>query len=163
MTKFKIFIVSIIAFIAMIGTSTSNAASIIKGENVIGISAGYVSHNESCYTSIFYQYTIIPHLRISPELGYAFRHKDQSAFLINLDVHVPYRIWKAINIYPIAGFTFQSWQITDNNNFNRIGGNLGGGLEMYLTSNLKINFQAKYSFVKDASSAFVGLGIGYVF
>lgn len=135
----------------------------LKGEKCLGIMAGYASYNTSGYAGINFQYTIVPHLRVAPEIAYIFRHHDTSGLEVSVDLQFPFRVAKAINIYPIAGAAFSSWNYHFDGSSNRFGGNVGAGIEFYLTSNLKISAQAKYMIVGKTNSAFAGVGMGYIF
>ena len=134
-----------------------------RGETVVGINAGYASHNHSGYSNIYFQFTPVNHLRLSPEIGYIYRHEGMSAVNFALDVQSPFKVSRGVAVYPLAGFVFYRWVRKDGDNFSRAGVNLGGGLDFYFTNFFKVGVQAKYSFLKDTDGVFVGLGLGYIF
>lgn len=135
----------------------------VKGEKTLGIRGGYASYNESGYNSIFFEYTFAPHFRISPEIGYVYSHYRKTAFKLDADMQFPFRIVSGLQIYPLAGLAFNNWSYKDDSSKSRLGADLGAGLDFYMTQNLKLNVQAKYSWLPDVSGLFAGLGIGYIF
>lgn len=133
------------------------------GEKTLGIAGGYASYNDGGYSDIYFQYTFAPHFRIAPEIGYVFRNEGKTGFEISADMHFPFRIAKAFNVYPLAGLTFNNWSYRHDGHASRAGLDFGAGFDIYLTSNLKLNLQGKYSVMNDTSGAFFNMGIGYVF
>ncbi len=146
---------------ALIGFSQEADAQ--RGEKTLGIAGGYASYNNGGYTDIYFQYTFANHFRIAPEIGYVFRNDGASAFEMSVDMHFPFRVAKGFAVYPLAGLTFNNWSYRHGGHASRGGADFGGGLDLYLTSNLKLTLQGKYSLMNDTGGAFVGMGIGYVF
>lgn len=153
---------SLLAASAAVPLSAS-ATSLTKGEKTLGLAGGYASYNRSGYSSVYFQYTFVPHVRIAPEFGYVFRSHDKTGFEISCDMHFPFRIVRGFNIYPLVGVTLNTWNYIHGGSATRFGGDMGFGFDLYITSNLKFNIQAKYSVMKNTSGAFAGVGIGYVF
>ncbi len=147
----------------LVALATPIHAQNLKGEKTLGVSGGYASYNNGAYTSIYFQYSFSRHFRIAPDIGYIFRHEGKSAFNLNIDAHVPFRLAKGFSIYPLAGFTFNNWNYISDKSTSRAGLNLGAGLDIYLTSFLKMTINGKYSFMNDTSGAFAGLSLGYMF
>lgn len=148
----------------MSAVSLPFSAAAQKGEKTLGFAGGYASHNNGGYADIYFQYTFSRHLRIAPEIGYIFRNKDTSAFECSVDMHFPFRIEKAIHVYPLAGLTFNNWDYRNSaHNASRAGFNFGGGFDINLTTSMKLTIQAKYSLMNDTSGTFVGMGLGYIF
>lgn len=148
-----------VAAIAMPQTAEARGA----GEKTLGLMGGYSSYNEGGFMDVYFQYTFAEHFRIAPDLGYSFRNDGKSAFLMDVDMHFPFRVAKGFALYPLVGLTLNNWNYSHGGTATRFGGNFGGGMELYLTSYLKMTLQAKYSLMNDTSGAFVGLGLGYVF
>lgn len=163
MNKRRDLLLCAIASAALAISMPAKASSLYKGEMTLGVSGGYASYNNSGYTSVYFHYTFVPHVRIAPEVGYVFRHNNKSALTVTCDMQFPFRLGKAFNVYPLAGLTFNTWNHHNFKNLNRVGGDVGLGFELYITGSLKLNLQGKYSFMKDTSGAFAGLGFGYVF
>lgn len=148
--------------VTMIGMPAISASA-QRGEKSLVINGGYASQNNSGYANVAFHYTFANHFRIAPDMGYVFRNQGSSAYLLDVDMHFPFRVGKGIGLYPLAGFAYNNWSVKHGRSASRAGGNFGGGLDLYLTSNLKFNVQAKYTLVNDYSGVYVGLGIGYVF
>lgn len=134
-----------------------------RGEKTLGIAGGFATYNNGGFVDVYFQYSFANHFRIAPDLGYAFRNEGKSAFLLDVDMHFPFRVAKAFSVYPLVGFTFNNWSYRYDGSASRAGANFGGGIELYLTSNLKLSLQGKYSLMNDTSGGFFDMGIGYVF
>ncbi len=134
------------------------------GEKTLGIAGGYSGYNNSGYLKAYFQYQIIEHLRLAPEVGYSFKgDHGASAFEAALDVQAPFRVARGFSLYPLAGFSFNSWNFEHGSTANRAAFDLGGGRELKVTPNLKFSLQGKYSFRNDSGGCWIDLGIGYVF
>lgn len=161
MKKFHILALSALILASLFASQTTFAQ---RGEKSLSLNGGYSSVNESGYANVAFNYSFANHFRIAPDIGYVFRNRDTSAFLFDIDMHFPFRIAKGFGIYPLVGFTYNNWSVSPHGkNLSRAGANFGGGFDLYLTSNLKLNLQCKYSVVNDFSGVYLGMGIGYVF
>lgn len=134
-----------------------------SGEKSLGIIGGFSTYNNGGYMGVDFQYTIVDHVRLAPDIAYSFRNDGKSAFILDVDVHFPFKIAKGFGVYPLVGFAFNNWSYQGGGNASRAGGNIGAGFDFYLTQNLKLNLQGKYSIMNDTSGGFIGLGIGYIF
>lgn len=134
-----------------------------RGEKTLGLMGGFATYNNGGFTDVYFQYTFADHFRIAPDLGYVFRNDNKSAFVLDIDMHFPFRVARGFAVYPLAGFTFNNWSYRYGDSASRAGANFGAGLEIYLTSYLKLSLQGKYSLMNDTSGGFFGMGIGYVF
>lgn len=157
--------------IALGATLFPSTAMAQTGEKTLGFAGGYASYNGGGYADLYFQYTFAPHLRIAPEIGYVFRNDHKSAFVCSVDMQFPFRLARGFNIYPLAGVTLNSWSYQhhhdddwdDSDHATRGGFDFGGGFDVYLTRQLKLNFQAKYSLMNDTGGWFLNMGIGYNF
>ncbi|MDE7381589.1 MAG: porin family protein [Muribaculaceae bacterium] len=134
-----------------------------KGEKILGVAGGYISTNNSGYAKLYFQYSFSRHVRIAPDIDYVFKHNGKSAYGVNADIHFPFRVSKGIHLYPLAGVGFSSWSVDGSDNVSRFGFNVGGGMDLYITSNLKVNVQGKYNLVHSMKGAYIDVGFGYVF
>ena len=97
---------------------------------------------------------------------------------LNMNVHMPLSIIPSglFTLYPLAGVNYTSWSFHKrgagspivegddvSNRSNKLGVNLGAGLEVYATSNLKLFVEGKYTGAKNYSYGAVTVGIGYRF
>ncbi len=141
----------------------STPASARGGEKTLGIAGGYASHNNGGEANLYFHYSFSSHVRIAPEIGYVFRHEEKSAFECSVDMHFPFRVARGFKVYPLAGVTLNNWSYTHGGHLTRGGLDFGAGVDLYMTSSLKLNIQGKYSLMNDTSGCFVQMGIGYVF
>lgn len=146
---------------ALILTSQSSYAH--RGEKTLGVSGGFATYNTGGYATVYFQYSFAEHVRISPEVGYVFRNNGKSGFGASIDMHFPFRVAKAFKLYPLAGVTFNNWGFKNHDSMSRGGLDFGGGFDLYLTSQLKLTVQGKYSLMKDTGGGFFSMGLGYVF
>lgn len=134
-----------------------------RGDMTLGLGGGYASANESGFTTIYFRYTLGPHIRIDNSVGYVFPHKSMSSFALNIDAQTPFSIVRGVQVFPLAGVSVANWNLPDDNSSTRAGFNLGGGFDLKLTSTLRLSVAAKYTWIKHTSGVFVGAGLGYNF
>lgn len=135
-----------------------------RGEKTVGVAAGYSTYNQSGFANLYFQYSFAQHVRISPEIGYAFPKDGTSGFEASIDMHFPFKIYRGIGVYPLAGVTYNNWSFKNSpKNLSRFGADFGAGFDFYFTSRFKLSVQGKYSLVKTAGGGFVNIGFGYVF
>lgn len=137
-----------------------------KGEKSLGLNGGYATYNNSGYVGVGFQYAFADHFRLAPDISYVFRHEDKSALAISADMHFPFRLAKGFGIYPLLGLTFNNWTVNTSErkeNWSRFGGDFGMGFDIYFTSSFKLSLQGKFSWMKDTSGGFFGLGFHYLF
>ncbi len=145
-----------------------------KGEAVFGAQAGFTSTNESGTAGLFFQYNFADYLRIAPEVGCVFRHRQEDAFTMDVNFHFPITIESrnAIQVYPLAGVDFSSWTRHDrlynetddvSTRTSKFGLNLGGGFQIKTSPTLKLKIEAKYVLMEVYGTFAISAGIGYVF
>ncbi len=151
-----------LASCALLCPAGASAQSV--GEKTIGFAGGYASHNGGGYADLYFQYTFAPHIRIAPEIGYVFRNEGKSAFVASVDLQFPFAIARGFNVYPLAGVTLNNWEYEHHDDHaTRAGFDFGGGFDIYMTRQLKLNVQCKYSLMNDTGGCFLNMGIGYNF
>ena len=148
-------------------------AQLVKGEKNLGPRLGYISENKSAVVGLEFQYNLSSRVRLAPGIGCAFRHHNEDALLIDLNVHTPFFLGgDNVDLYPLAGLAFNSWalhhlataELDDvTSHINRFGANLGAGFDLRCSSTLKLNIEAKYTFIKSFSSVFLTAGVSYAF
>ncbi len=164
MTKSRKLICSIVAILAAAFPIAVSARNLpVKGEKSLGVTAGYASYNNSGYAGVYFQYTFAQHVRIAPEVSFVFRNEDKSALAINADMHFPFRVARGVTLYPLAGLAFNNWSYRGGGSSLKVGGDVGGGCDIYFTANFKFTVQARYSIMDRTSGLFAGAGFGYVF
>ncbi len=153
-----------VGVLALAGLSGIGSTASAKGnEMTLGLAGGVATHNSGGYADIYFQYTIAPHVRIAPEVGYIFRNDCLSGFEFSVDMHFPFRLAKGFNIYPLTGLTLNNWNVDHGGDYTRVGADFGAGFDIYLTSTFKLSLQGKYSLMDDCSGGFFNIGFGYVF
>jgi len=153
----------LIALLAVISCVVPSTAQTQRGEKTLGVMGGFATYNDGGFADVYFQYSFHQHIRGAADLGYVFRNDHASAFVFDIDVQFPFRIVKGFGVYPLVGFTFNNWNYGGGHNVSRAGANFGAGFDVYLTSNLKLTLQGKYSMMNDTGGGFFGLGMGYVF
>lgn len=163
----------LVAFLMIILCVVAAFAQVDRGEKMLGVNLGYVSHNTSAVTGLSFRYAVSPWVRVVPEVGVVFRHHNEDAFLANLNAQVPFTFGtRTVDLYPFAGLAFNTWShhhlvgIDDNDvteRISRFGANLGAGFDYRVTSTLNIGIEAKYTFIKAYTSLYLTASISYVF
>lgn len=177
----KIFSAFIVAIIATLSIGQTCHASDLnnRGQKSVGLRAGFTSRNTTATAGLYFSYRFTDHFRLSPKVDYAFRHDGIDAFSFNLDAEIPISLNPAtnrVNFYPIAGFNYTtatSHVATEDilsrsaddasQRTNRLGLNLGAGIEFFASPTLRLAFEAKGQIVKQQSGAWLTASIGYVF
>lgn len=173
----KRFGLSVISVVSLL-TAPAAMAGGHKGEKTVGITAGYNTFNQNAVAGLFMQYRVNGLLRVAPDVTYIFKHHDTDGLAINLNVHMPLSIVPSgkFNLYPLAGLNYTSWSYhakgaapsiieTDDvsQRVSKFGFNIGAGIDLYATDNLKLFVEGKYVGVKHYSSGVISVGIGYRF
>lgn len=150
-------------------------AQVKQGEKSFGPKIGYASKNESATAGLFFQYAVTSHFRLSPEIGYIFRHNDLDAFTIDLNGQFPFGFTgERVAFYPLAGLNYSSWNshfLTDDidkiddvsTRVTRLGLNAGAGFELRCNESMKLTLEAKYCLTKHYNSAMISAGISFIF
>lgn len=162
MKKLFLRIASVVAIVAA-AVFTPSSVSAASAEKTLGFMGGYSSYNGGGFADIYFKYTFAPHLRVAPDLGYAFRSEGKSAFLANVDLQMPFQLGKGFEVYPLVGVTFNNWEYEHGGHASRGGFNFGGGIQIDLTSQISLDVKFKYSMMNDTGGCFLGMGIGYSF
>ncbi len=168
----------LLTIITFASNSPLSAESPSLPRKTLGILAGYDTRNKSAEAGIFFQYRASKLLRIAPDLTYIARRKGTDALALNLNVHFPFAVSRTgrVNVYPLVGINYTSWNFhpgsemrsgTDDDDVtrrdNKLGLNLGGGMDVLITSTLKLRFEGKWVGAKRASTGDFAVGIGYAF
>ena len=162
-------------FALMLLTPLAASAQFERGEKCVGAKLGYVDKNNSASMGLVFQYSFSRHLRVAPEIGCVFKHKNMDAFTIDFNFHTPFTFTgEKAALYPLAGLNYSSWnrtmprelvdEIDDiTTRTSRFGLNLGAGFELRCSRTLKLGNEAKYTLIKSYSGASLAAMVCYVF
>lgn len=160
--KFITFATSLAFSLISIVPNSANAR-----EKSVGLRGGYTTRNETGIAGLYFQYRFVDKFRLSANIDYAFSHRNVDAYLFNIDAHVPFTVAPRFEVYPLAGFTFATFNHHNSDDsssrLNRFGANVGAGAGFKVTSSLRLGFEAKYQYVKDFSAGVFAVSIGYMF
>jgi opacity protein-like surface antigen len=166
------FIISLSLIVASLFAAQSAMAS--DHEKTFGVKTGYVSRNQSAVAGLFFQYSFTDHFRISPEVNVAFRSEQRDGFLFDVNAHFPLKKSGIAEYYPLAGLNYSSWSLHSTyadeiqskdvtNRTSRLGINLGGGMNLKMSSTLSVKIEVAYTMVQSNSAFRATVGIGYSF
>lgn len=170
---------SILALLAVTASLSITAPAMAeRGNKSVGLHAGFTTTHDAPVAGLYFQYRFTGHFRLSPSIDYSFRHNHTDAYALNINADFPFALGNdsPFNIYPLAGVNFTSWnvhypsarqgeELTDDSSTrtNRVGLNVGAGVEYFATPTLKFALEGKYAYIKHFDGGFVTLSIGYVF
>lgn len=132
-----------------------------KGIKSVGLNLNYGTEIESFSLGVKYQQNITDEIRLEPSMNYYFENKGIDMFDVNFNAHYLFPMASNIRIYPLAGLTFERWDIGKVK--NKLGVNLGAGAEFDIADQWMMNFELKYKMIKDFDQATFSLGISYMF
>ncbi len=145
--------------IAMLTMSAASFAQ--KGVTGFGVTGAYDDWVGQFGIGIKLQYGFLDQLRGDLGTEIYFKKHGQSLVDVNGNLHYVFPVVDKFNVYPLAGLNIAFF----NNGFpTRLGVNLGGGLEYFVASNVKIGAEAKYIVSDNGFSRFnVGGGVTFIF
>ena len=132
-----------------------------KGIQSVGVHLGYGTEIESFALGMKYQRNITDNVRLEPSINYFFENKGVDMFDINFNAHYLFPMASNVRLYPLAGLTFERWDIGKVK--NKFGVNIGGGAEFDIANDWMMNFEIKYKIVSDFDQAVFSLGVAYMF
>ena len=130
-----------------------------QGAMYLGGNLNYATDYENFGIGAKAQYEFIQNLRAEASADYFFKKNDVSMWDINANMHYLFRISDKFAVYPLAGLNLAFF---NHDIPTRLGVNLGGGLEYYVASNVKIGGEAKY-IVSDNGYSRFGANFGVTF
>ena len=139
----------------------STAAFAQKGVTAFGVQGAYDDWNGQFGIGVKLQYGFIDQLRGDLSTDIFFKKRGFSLVDVNGNVHFVVPVVDKFNVYPLAGLNLAFF---NNNIPTRLGVNLGGGLEYFVTDKVKIIGEAKYIISDNGFSRFgANLGVGFLF
>ncbi|MBE6288645.1 MAG: porin family protein [Bacteroidaceae bacterium] len=137
----------------------STAAFAQKGITGFGVQGAYDDWNGQFGIGVKLQFGLVDQLRGDVATDLFFKKKDISMVDVNGNLHYVVPIASGFNVYPLAGINLAFF---NHDIPTRLGANLGGGIEYYVASNVKIGGEAKY-IVSDNGFSRFGANFGVTF
>lgn len=166
-TKIQRIVAAAVLAAATLLPATASAGG--RGQKTFGIYGGYNTRNESALAGVRFTYRFSEHLRLAPSIDYTFRNNGTDAYNLSIDCHMPFSITptQRANVYPIAGIGYSEWSHTnpmdDRERTGRLGMNIGGGVECFVTPTLRLAAEGAWRWRKDFPAGAITLSIAYVF
>jgi len=132
-----------------------------KGIKSVGIHLNYGTEIESFGIGAKLQQNITDEIRLEPSMNYFFANKGVDMLDVNFNAHYLFPMASNIRLYPLAGLTFERWDIGKIK--NRLGVNMGAGAEFDIADQWMMSFELKYKLVKDFDQSVFNIGIAYMF
>ena len=150
----------LIVFMSMMFCIMSSAIA-QKDIKAIGVHLNYGTEIESFSLGAKYQQNLTNEIRIEPSMNYHFKKGDVDLLDLNLNLHYIFPMASNIRLYPLAGLTYERWDFGKVE--NRLGVNIGSGVEFDIADNWMTNIELKYKLIKDFDQAVFTVGIAYMF
>ncbi|MBR4381404.1 MAG: hypothetical protein IKP48_09110 [Bacteroidaceae bacterium] len=137
----------------------STAAFAQKGVTAFGVQGVYDDWNGQFGIGVKLQHNFADQFRSEIGTDLFFKKYDISIVDVNANFHYVVPVASQFNVYPLVGanIAFFNHDIP-----TRIGLNLGGGLEYYITDTVKLVGEAKY-IVSDNGFSRFGANFGFAF
>ena len=146
----------IFMFSALMSFCVSNEINAQK-EKSFGVSAGIGFSDEIDFAKVGVEFNmdINEHFRFSPSAD--FYLSSSSCVSLNGDFSYLIKSSEKFEIFPIVGVAY----ITDefDLSFDRVGLNVGAGVQYDLSNNFALNAKAKYQVVKSQDNVVIGVGV----
>ena len=140
------------------------AAQAQKGVKGVGVNLLYGTEIDRVGIGGKFQYGFTDPIRGEASLNYFFENDEHyKALEANLNVHYLFDVAKDLKVYPLAGLVLAHWKQEGWKADNKLGVNLGGGVELNLAETWAINFEAKYVLIDRFDQAVLSIGATYKF
>lgn len=132
-----------------------------KDIKAVGIQLNYGTEIESFSLGVKFQQNITNEIRLEPSANYYFANKGIDMFDLNFNAHYLFPMASNIRLYPLVGLTFERWDIFRVK--NRLGVNIGAGVEFDIADRWMTNIEFKHKLVKDYNQSIFSVGLAYMF
>ena len=137
----------------------STAAFAQKGVTAFGVQGVYDDWNGQFGIGVKLQHNFADQFRSEIGTDLFFKKYDISMVDVNANFHYVVPVASQFNVYPLVGANIAFF---NHDILTRIGLNLGGGLEYYITDTVKLVGEAKY-IVSDNGFSRFGANFGFAF
>jgi hypothetical protein len=150
--------------------SLAKASAQFEGTFGMGVHAAYGAEINSLGAGVHIHYYRTNNVRFVPAMTFFHPRNGVNKWTAEADAHYILPVSPTILFYPIAGLSFlhQNFDASrlknsDESNWtkNRLGANLGLGLQHDFRFRLRWNFDVKYNFAGDYSQMVFMAGIGF--
>lgn len=145
-----------------------------QGQSSFGLNVGYGFEWKNATLGVDYRYCITDEFRLGPSITHLVKNDGLKAWMIDMNAHYVVRLNDMFGFYPLAGLSLSFWNASANYHFGdvhisgdedwtRLGANLGLGGEVYATDQITVGLEVKYNIVKDFDQAMFAVRVGYCF
>jgi len=160
----KIILTLCMAFIAMGASARYFTEYSMQGENAIGAHLALGTKVPNFGAGLRYQRFVIDHVRAEAVFDYFIKNDELSMWDINLNAHYVWNLGEHIRLYPLAGLCFCSWkEYNPDDHDNRLGLNVGAGLQVKLRDNWWVGAEAKIQETRHYHQGVFDVNISYCF
>ncbi len=143
-------------------TTIMAARAIERPKLALGLTYDYAFKHQQNGFGIKLQANIFKGFRLEPEIIYCNEHKDVTTLHLNLNLQNVRPITSRLNLYPYIGLAYSHWGYVGPNE-NRLGVNLGAGLEYNLGRNWEALTELRLHGIKKETQLLYTLGLKYNF
>ena len=155
-------------FVAIVAISTLlNAHADESGDVTIAPQIAFATKHTTAGIGVQAQYYALDNLRVAPEFIFYFKNDNITAYNGNLNVHYLIPKGTALNIYPLAGFSYARYKINliddegekYDEKHDRIGLNIGAGAEYQIQEMLHLFAEERFQIMKDFNQSVTVVGV----
>lgn len=136
----------------------------MQGESAIGAHVLFATKFPNPGVGLRYSYFIVDHVRAELMFDYLFKNKGYTMWDINANAHYVWNIGESFRIYPLVGVFFASWKDHPLDDIdNRVGVNVGAGIQLKIVDNLWLGAEAKMQEMRHYHQGVFNLNATYCF
>ena len=137
-----------------------------------GLHLGYGTEINSLGGGAHIHYYRTNNVRLAPSFTYFLERKGTGMWMVDADAHYILPVSVTASLYPIGGLHYSRWAfnstgegeiIVPKRTDNRLGINLGLGIQHDIAYRVRANYELKYQFIRDHSQVFFSAGFGFWF
>ena len=155
----------------MLAVASVVSASAADFGTSLGVNFLYGSKKSQKGIGVNYKINFTDNFRVSPEFQYYFSNDNFKTWDANANLEYTFPIMESCNVYPIVGFSYSHWTEKMKvpgldraaNIYDRIGGNLGAGIEYYVSERVVIAAEVRAQLFKHYSQCMLSVGARYIF
>lgn len=143
------------------------AAAQSTGKSAVGIRGTY---GNEFYWGIGanYRYGLGPNMRVEGTFDYFLKHEHVSMAQIGLNLHYVVPVTDVVGVYPLAGISynrvtahFRDLKMGENVGIEKVGVNVGGGIEFAVAPQLLLHVEAKLLLIQEINDQ-LAVSVGLV-